>query len=64
MTYLACKCTVVFHHVDSCLRYMSFYFVMIFHHAMQPIMSDVIEWYLRMPQLLKYIHLRHSVRAD
>jgi hypothetical protein len=27
-------------------------------------LSDVIKWYIWMPQLLKYIHLRHSVRVD
>jgi hypothetical protein len=64
LTNLVFKCTVG--SISSCwlMSYVSFYFVMIFHHAVRPIMSDVIEWYIRMPQLLKYIHLRHSVWVD
>jgi hypothetical protein len=37
---------------------------MLFRHAARPDISDVINWYIRMPQTLKYIHLRHSVRDD
>jgi hypothetical protein len=48
----------VYGSISSCwlMSYASIYFVMIFHHAARPIMSDVIEWYKRMPQLLKYIN--------
>jgi hypothetical protein len=32
-----------------------------FRHAVRPDISDVINWYIRMPQPLKHISLRHSV---
>jgi hypothetical protein len=42
--------------------------VILFHQSVlsccAAYLSDVIEWYIRMPQLLKYIHLRHSVWVD
>jgi hypothetical protein len=60
-----CKVDLVFCHVESSLACRSF------HHFISPMPCGpifwcmyIIEWYTRMPQTLKYIHLRHSVWVD
>jgi hypothetical protein len=45
------------------MSYVSFYFIGIISPCCAAFYSDVIDWFISMPQLLKYNHLRHLVRV-